>query len=422
MSSVFRVRQASPAAPLSAATAVLTALAGCGGGGMGTAPMSMANNVGSASTSMGCTGSDTNNMNMNMGSNMDMGSNMNMGPTMGMGGNTTPCAAPGIMLAALAGAVNRTVTLHAQVKVPAGDAVMRVDFMVDGAGVGTTSDGGFSVSWDSTTVSDGPHTLTATVTDSLGQTASATPVTLQVDNHPAFTVALSPAQIVPAPAAASSGTAHLNADLGSGALSGSVVLSGVTATAVTLNEAFAGDQGTVLLKLSPGTHTGEWQVPGGALLTAEQITALLQGGLYVTASSAAHPAGELRGQITPTNVLVIFSALNGAQEVPAVAINATGIAATTVDTVANTLTVHVHATGVADALAAEVDDGAAGATGTRVAALTRDDSDPGHWSTQLTGVSATDVGAFKAGDWYVNVMTAADPQGAIRGQIQLSGH
>ena len=226
MSSVFRVRQASPAAPLSAATAVLTALAACGGGGMGTAPMSMANNVGSASTSMGCTGSDTNNMNMNMGSNMDMGSNMNMGPTMGMGGNTTPCAAPGIMLAALAGAVNRTVTLHAQVKVPAGDAVMRVDFMVDGAGVGTTSDGGFSVSWDSTTVSDGPHTLTATVTDSLGQTASATPVTLQVDNHPAFTVALSPAQIVPAPASASSGTAHLSADLGSGALSGSVVLSG----------------------------------------------------------------------------------------------------------------------------------------------------------------------------------------------------
>ena len=416
MSSVFRVRQASPAAPLSAATAVLTALAACGGGGMGTAPMSMANNVGSASTSMGCTGSDTNNMNMNMGS------NMNMGPTMGMGGNTTPCAAPGIMLAALAGAVNRTVTLHAQVKVPAGDAVMRVDFMVDGARVGTTSDSGFSVSWDSTTVSDGPHTLAATVTDSLGQTASATPVTLQVDNHPAFTVTLSPAQIVPAPVAASSGTAHLSANLGSGALSGSVMLSGITATAVTLNEAFAGDQGAVLLKLSPGTNAGEWQVPADALLTSEQITALLQGGLYLTASSAAHPAGELRGQITPTGILVAFSAMSGTQEVPAVVINATGIAAATVDTVAETLTVHIHATGVPDAIAAEVDDGAAGTVGTRVTVLTRDDSDPRHWSTQLSGVSTADVDAFKASDWYVNVMTSADPQGAIRGQIQLAGH
>jgi len=353
---------------------------------------------------------------------MGMGTNMSMGPDMGMGGNAMPCASPSIVLAAPPAAVSRTMTLHAQVKVPAGDAVMRVDFMVDGARVGTTSDSGLSVSWDSTTVSDGPHTLGATVTDSLGQTANATPVTFQVDNHPAFTVALSPAQVIPAPAAASSGTAHLSANLGSGALSGSVVLTGVTATAVTLNEAFAGDQGAVLLSLSPGTNTGEWEVPGGALLTAEQINALLQGGLYVTASSAAHPAGELRGQITPTGVLVTISVMSGTQEVPAVVIDAAGIAATTVDTVANTLTLHVHATGVPDAIAAEVDDGAMGSTGPRIAALTRDDSDPGHWSTQLTGVSAADVVAFKAGDWYVNVMTSADPRGAIRGQIQLTGH
>lgn len=419
MSSAFRERQALPAAPLCAAIAVLTTLAACGGGGTGTAPMSMATVAGSTSTDRSCTGASTS-MDSNMSMNMDM--NMSMGSNMSMGGNATPCAAPTIVLAAPAAAVSRTMTLHAQVKVSAGDAVMRVDFMVDGARVGTTSDSGFSVSWDSTTVSDGPHTLGATVTDSLGQTASATPVTLQVDNHPAFTVTLSPAQIVPAPVAASSGTAHLSATLGSGALSGSVMLSGITATAVTLNEAFAGDQGAVLLKLSPGTNTGEWQVPADALLTAEQITALLQGGLYLTASSAAHPAGELRGQITPTGILVAFSAMSGTQEVPAVVINATGIAATTVDTVADTLTVHIHTTGVPDAIAAEVDDGAAGTTGTRVTVLTRDDSDPGHWSTQLSGVSAADVDAFKASDWYVNVMTSADPQGAIRGQIQLTGH
>ena len=421
MSSAFRKHQALPAAPLCAAIALLTTLAACGGGGTGTAPMSMATGAGSTSTGMSCTGASTS-MDSNMSMNMYMDMNMSMGSNMSMGGNAMPCATPTIALAAPAAAVSRTMTLHAQVKVSAGDAVMRVDFMVDGARVGTTSDSGFSVSWDSTTVSDGPHTLAATVTDSLGQTASATPVTLQVDNHPAFTVTLSPAQIVPAPVAASSGTAHLSANLGSGALSGSVMLSGITATAVTLNEAFAGDQGAVLLKLRPGTNAGEWQVPADALLTSEQITALLQGGLYLTASSAAHPAGELRGQITPTGILVAFSAMSGTQEVPAVVINATGIAATTVDTVAETLTVHIHATGVPDAIAAEVDDGAAGTVGTRVTVLTRDDSDPGHWSTQLSGVSTADVNAFKASDWYVNVMTSADPQGAIRGQIQLAGH
>src|SRR5262249_24784815 len=124
MSSAFLVRQASPAAPLCTAAALLAALAACGGGGMGTAPMSMATGAGSSSTSMSCTSSSTtmgSNMNMTMGSNMDMG----------MGGNAMPYAAPSIMLAAPAAAVSRTMTLAAQVKVPAGDAVMRVDFMVD---------------------------------------------------------------------------------------------------------------------------------------------------------------------------------------------------------------------------------------------------------------------------------------------------
>jgi hypothetical protein len=291
--------------------------------------------------------------------------------------------------------------------------------MVDGTRVGTTHGETSGVSWDSTTVNDGAHTLTATLSDSLGQTASASPVTIEVDNHPVFTVALSPAQIVPAPASAGSGTAHLSVDLGSGAVSGSVMLSGVTATAVTLNAAFAGDSGPALVSVSPGAGGNAWQVPAGALLTADQVTALLQGGLYVMASTAAHPGGELRGQITPTNVMVNFSAMSGAQEVPAVTINAAGVVATTVDTVANTLTVHVHSTGVDDASAADIDDGATGATGPQLAALTKDDIDPGHWSTQLAAVSATDIAAFKASNWYVNVMTPADPQGAIRGQIEL---
>jgi hypothetical protein len=400
MSIALRVRPALPAARLRAATALLATLAACGGEGMGTAPMSTATDaMGTGSMASGSMGTSC----------MGMGMSMS-------------CPAPTIAIMTPPGTVSRTVALRAQVAIMEADGVARVDFMVDGTRVGTTSGEIVSVSWDSTTVSDGAHKLTATVSDNLGQTSTAGPVTIEVDNHPAFTIALSPAQIVPAPASAGSGTAHLTVNLGSGALSGSVVLSGLTATAVTLNQAFAGDHGAILVTLSPGGNTAEWEVPAGALLTAEQMTALLQGGLYVTAGTAANPNGELRGQIAPTNVAVIFSVLNGAQEVPSVAGNAAGVAATTVDTVANTLTVHVHATGVDDASAAEVDDGAAGATGPQVAALTRDDVDPGHWSTQLAEVSAADIAAFKANNCYVNVMTTADPHGAIRGQIEFTGH
>jgi len=401
MSIALRVRQALPPAPLYAATALLAALTACGGGGMGMAPASTTTDVmgsgsmGSASVNMSC-----------MGMSMDM---------------SMSCPAPTIAVVAPPGTVNRTVMLHAQVTMMQGDGMARVDFMVDGTRVGTTSGETFGVSWDSTTVNDGAHTLTATVSDSLGQTASASPVTIEVDNHPVFTVALSPAQIVPAPVSAGSGTARLSVDLGTGAVSGSVMLSGATATAVTLNAAFAGDSGLSLMSFSPGAGGNAWQVPAGAQLTAEQLTALLQGGLYLTASTAAHPGGELRGQITPTDVMVNFSVMSGAQEVPAVAISAAGVVATTVDTVANTLTVHVHATGVDDASAAGIDDGSAGSTGPQLAALAKDDSDPGHWSTQLAAVSSADIAAFKDGNWYVNVMTPADPQGAIRGQIELTG-
>jgi hypothetical protein len=399
MSIALRVRQALPAARLRAATALLATLAACGGDGMGTAPMSTATDVmGTGSMASGSMGTSC----------MGMGMSMS-------------CPAPTIAIMPPGGTVSRTVALRAQVTVMQDDAAARVDFMVDGTRVGSTNGGIISVSWDSTTVSDGAHTLTATVSDGLGQTSTASPVTIEVDNHPAFTIALSPAQIVPAPASAGSGTARLTVNLGSGALSGSVVLSGLTATAVTLNQAFAGDHGAILVTLSPGGNTADWEVPAGALLTAEQVTALLQGGLYVTAGTAANPNGELRGQIAPATVTVIFSVLNGAQEVPSVASNAAGVAATTIDTLANTLTVHVHATGVGDASAAEVDDGAAGATGPQLAALTKDDVDPGHWSTQLAEVSAADIAAFKANNCYVNVMTPADPHGAIRGQIEFTG-
>jgi len=209
--------------------------------------------------------------------------------------------------------------------------------------------------------------------------------------------------------------------LASGATSGKVTLSGVTATAVTLNEAFAGATGAGVITLAAnGVTAGEWDVPAGALLTADQVTALLQGKLYVIAVSAADPAGEIRGQITPDNVTVIFSDLAGSQEVPPVTVTASGVAATTVDSAASTLTVHLNSTGVDDATAAELDTAASGATGPRLVALTKDSVNMGHWSAELATVTASDVANFKANKLYVNVKTPAEPNGAIRGQINAS--
>src|SRR5438874_2689980 len=110
------------------------------------------------------------------------------------------------------------------------------------------------------------------------------------------------AQIFPAPNSGAAGTASLTVKLASGATSGKVTLSGVSATAVTINEAFAGATGASLITLAAnGGTAGEWDVPAGALLSADQVTALLQGKLYVIATSAANPAGAIRGQINASS-------------------------------------------------------------------------------------------------------------------------
>jgi sugar lactone lactonase YvrE len=52
--------------------------------------------------------------------------------------------------------------------------VTQVQFAVDGTTIGTDTNGadGWSVSWDTSTVGDGSHTVTATTTDTVGQTGS----------------------------------------------------------------------------------------------------------------------------------------------------------------------------------------------------------------------------------------------------------
>ena len=339
------------------------------------------------------------------------------------GGAYSACPPPTVTLTAPApgATVKGTVALTATASASTmnGLTVTRVDFMIDGTIVGTATTSPYTVNWNSTTVTTGNHSLTAKVTDSANDTATTPAITITVSNMAAMSVAMAPAQIFPAPGSSASGTANITVKLESGATSGKVMLSGLTATAVTINEGFAGATGPRAITLEAhGGTAGEWDVPANALLTAEQVTALLQGKLYVIATSVANPRGEIRGQIVPDDIMVTFSGMERSQEVAAVGLVAGGVVAATVDTTANTLTIHVNSTGVDDAMAAQVATGAAGASGRELAGLTQDAVNMGHWSTELTSVSAADVGNFRAGKWYVSVATPAEPNGAIRAQIE----
>ncbi|HEV3408046.1 MAG TPA: Ig-like domain-containing protein [Gaiellaceae bacterium] len=94
--------------------------------------------------------------------------------------NTPPVAA---IRSPLTGA---TVSGTIPVEATASDnqTVASVQFFVDGSSIGTdtSATGGWSVSWNTTTVSDGAHTLTATARDGAGNATTSAPVAVSVDN------------------------------------------------------------------------------------------------------------------------------------------------------------------------------------------------------------------------------------------------
>jgi hypothetical protein len=110
-------------------------------------------------------------------------------------------------------------------------------------------------------------------------------------------VILSGDQEVPAvkTSATGNGTISVAADK---SISGSVTTTGVAGTMAHIHQAAAGKNGPVAVPLSK-SGDNMWSVPPGAKLTDAQYSAFKAGDLYINVHSAAHPAGEIRGQLKP---------------------------------------------------------------------------------------------------------------------------
>jgi Big-like domain-containing protein len=101
----------------------------------------------------------------------------------GSSADTTPVA---IASPASGATVSGTITVTASASDNGG--IAGVQFRVDGANRGSEDAAApYSISWDTTTVANGSHTLTAIARDAAGNTATSSPVTVTVSNAPAAT-------------------------------------------------------------------------------------------------------------------------------------------------------------------------------------------------------------------------------------------
>jgi hypothetical protein len=81
-------------------------------------------------------------------------------------------------------------------------------------------------------------------------------------------------------------------------VTGSVTITGMSATVAHIHEAAAGTTGSIIVPLSK-ISDNVWAVPAGAKLTDAQYESYKAGNLYFNVHSAAYKSGEIRGQIKP---------------------------------------------------------------------------------------------------------------------------
>lgn len=145
---------------------------------------------------------------------------------------------------------------------------------------------------------------------------------------------------------------------------------------------------------------------------------LLAGNLYLNVHTAANPNGEIRGQVMKVSGIPFDAMLNGMQQVPPVTTGARGAASLMATADLDSLWYDVVVDGLSGPMqAAHFHEGAVGATGDVVIDIAGNISG-NRIQGWVTGAELADnLVEMLEGNLYLNVHTAMNPTGEVRGQV-----
>jgi hypothetical protein len=177
---------------------------------------------------------------------------------------------------------------------------------------------------------------------------------------------------------------------------------------------------TITTDFSGNTASGVWTSTDAEPLTPALVNELLAGRIYVNVHTAAHPGGELRGQLSLTTGIGRTSTLDGGEEVPPVNTPAKGTGSlvltndgvvfdvTTADLTTPMTNAHFHAAPV-------------GVNGGVVRTILGDftnDTATGTWRpTDAEPFTVAQLNNYLTGNHYLNVHSQMHGGGEIRGQL-----
>ncbi|MFQ5605632.1 MAG: CHRD domain-containing protein, partial [bacterium] len=180
---------------------------------------------------------------------------------------------------------------------------------------------------------------------------------------------------------------------------------------------------TITNDFNGNTATGIWKSTDGESLTPQLVQALLEGEIYVNIHTAANQPGEIRGQL---GSLGFTANLDTAQAIPSPAMpsGASGSGTFTLNPGKSELKFDITVDNLTGPItAAHFHLGEAGTTGSVVKTITGDfvgNTASGYWrSSDSEALTDSLVDELMSDNLYINIHTAANQPGEIRGQVLL---